>query len=535
MLSFTRFSSGAAVAAVLGAFSALGVTGCQTAPAPEWPAAGTTGASAQGAPGSGPSRAIVPINPGPLVAAPPTNAPTTPTQEPSMRPSFSTVVATSVTSVLAMTAPAANAAGPISVTATLSNEHVLMPGSGNVHLAIDLRVDELAKGKTRRLPLNLAIVIDRSGSMEGAKIQDTREAARQLVKRLEEQDTFSIVSYSDDVRVDVSATKATPDAKKAALDAISRIHAGGSTNLAGGLMSGQGEVEKQLGTGQVNRVVLMSDGLANVGVTDAKAIAEIGQKASQRGISVSTLGVGTDYNEDVMTRVADRASGNYYFIKDPDRIGTVLNAELDKMASTVAQAAEIEIALDDGVTLGQVFGYTFTEEHGRVRVPLAELFAGQRRSILLEIKAPLMREGKLKLAKVNFKYVDPFADAPAGKNERNVTQAVDVTVTKDAVLVEKTRNRAVEDRVEEVRVATVMTQAADLVKAGKPEEARRLIGGEAMRQEAEGRTRGSGKMAEQAKTLRKLQVDFDDAAAGPPAAAPTLIKAAKQRAYELTK
>ncbi|MFT5433540.1 MAG: Ca-activated chloride channel family protein, partial [Myxococcota bacterium] len=294
--------------------------------------------------------------------------------------------------------------GSVGLTTRLSNTHVLMPGNGVVRLEIALDAADAKKGA--RLPMNIALVIDRSGSMRGDKIVHTREAARHLISQLTDKDTVAIVSYSDDVRVDLPASQADAETRKEALDAISRIRPGGSTNLSGGLFRGQDEVNRNLRTGQVNRVILMSDGLANRGITDTRALSQQAQKHAQQGVSVTTMGVGTDYNEDLMTAVADHASGNYYFIEKSSAIASVFTLELSRMFSTVAQAATVEVLIEDGVELKQVFGYTSTREGDIVKVPLAEMFAGQKRSILLEFVVPTVREGNVRVGEVTLRYVD---------------------------------------------------------------------------------------------------------------------------------
>lgn len=418
--------------------------------------------------------------------------------------------------------------GNVSMKATLSNTHVLMPGNGTVHMALDLKATKTAPGT--RLPMNLALVIDRSGSMRGEKIQNTREAARHLINTLKEDDMVSIVSYATDVRVDFPATLVTDEVKKQALDAIGRIHASGSTNLSGGLFRGQQEVEKNIKTGQVNRVILMSDGLANHGITDTRSLAQQAQKSSQKGLSVTTMGVGADYNEDLMTAVADHAGGNYYFVKNAEAIANVFSTELKKMFATVAQGAEVVVELDDGVDLKQVFGYTFRREGDKVIIPLAEIYAGQKRSILLELGVPVVREGKVLVGKAVVRYIDV-----ASKKPTTAFLTLGVAVTKDKTLVENGRNRSVEERIGEVRVASTIHTAAQLLKQGRGKEAQAL-----MRREAKGITKkaramgGSARLMNQVKVLESMDADFGQAASAPAAAAP-LVKKAKARSRSLAR
>jgi Ca-activated chloride channel family protein len=419
--------------------------------------------------------------------------------------------------------------GTVSMTVALSNSNLLMPGKGRVHLAVDLRAT--SKAPSKRLPMNVALVIDRSGSMRGDKIQNAREAARHFVKQLKDNDRIAIISYSDDVRVDLPASLATKEVKKQALDAIGRIHAGGSTNLSGGLFRGQSEIKKNISTGQVNRVILMSDGLANRGVTDTKALSQHTQKAAQGGVSVSTMGVGTDYNEDLMTAVADHGSGNYYFIKESKAIANVFTQELRKMFSTVAQNAQVELLLDDGVDLKQVYGYTFRRDGDKVVIPLAEIFAGQKRSILVELQVPIIREGRLPIGQATVRYNNVLKQG--GETVADAKLAVNVTKNKD--LVERTRNRSVEERIGEVQVATAMNTAANLLKEGKFGEAKQLLRDQRARTLGRARRMGGSKRLEkQAQELDNLGAIFEEAEASP-TSAPAAIKATKSKGYQLSK
>lgn len=438
--------------------------------------------------------------------------------------SLKTAVALLAVTAVASTA-SAKSNGSVSLNASLSNSHVLMPGTGEVSVAVDLDAIKEASGK--RLPMNVALVIDRSGSMRGDKMTQTLAAAAHFVKQLSEKDTLAIISYSTDVRIDLPASEVNDEVRKDALAAIEAIQPGGSTNLSGGLFRGQDEVERNLKTGQVNRVILMSDGLANRGISDSKALAQQVQKVAQRGISVTTMGVGADYNEDLMTAVADHASGNYYFIQKAEQIATVFKTELGKMFSTVAQAATVQIFLEDGVELGSVFGYTFTRKGDTISIPLAEMFGGQKRSILAKVKVPVVREGNVVVGSVTLAYQD------VRNGEKNTTKVdLAVRVTKDKQLVENGRNRSVEERVEEVQVAQVMTKAADMLKAGRANEAREMLRKQATSTASRAAGMGgSARLGAQVKQLRELDKAFEDAEAEP-AAAPAMVKDVKARARQ---
>lgn len=163
--------------------------------------------------------------------------------------------------------------------------------------------------------MNIALVIDKSGSMGGAKIAQAREAVNLAIDRLGPDDVLSIVAYDNSVHTLVPATKVSD---KAALKArISKLGANGGTALFGGVSRGASEVRKFFDRDRVNRVILLSDGMANVGPKSPKEMASLGEKLGGEGITVTTFGIGSGYNEDLMTQLAQASDGNHAYVTKP--------------------------------------------------------------------------------------------------------------------------------------------------------------------------------------------------------------------------
>jgi secreted protein with Ig-like and vWFA domain len=144
--------------------------------------------------------------------------------------------------------------------------------------------------KHRRTPLNLAVVLDKSGSMTGAKLEKTKQAALQLVDRLAPNDVFSLVIFSDEARGLVPAQKV--EDKEALKENIEGIEAGGSTALYAGVKTGARQLQKYFSSKRIHRVILLSDGLANVGPSSTRDLRRLGSDLAEPGISVTTIGVG---------------------------------------------------------------------------------------------------------------------------------------------------------------------------------------------------------------------------------------------------
>ncbi len=206
--------------------------------------------------------------------------------------------------------------GPVQLTTGIDRLVLLRDGGEQeVVVKIDLRAVPHIKGE--RSPLNIAVVLDRSGSMAGKKLEQAKQAAAMLVDQLDDRDVFSLVAYESEVEVLVPATMASD--KRALHRAIERMVSGGSTALYDGVKSGARQLEEFLSDQRINRVLLLSDGIANVGPSSSREIANLGRRISQDGIAVTTIGLGGDYNEDLLAALAEASDANYYYVQDVDR------------------------------------------------------------------------------------------------------------------------------------------------------------------------------------------------------------------------
>ncbi|MCC6699262.1 MAG: VWA domain-containing protein, partial [Candidatus Hydrogenedentes bacterium] len=218
--------------------------------------------------------------------------------------------------------------------ANLATPVLLEGGKQTAYLRVALTGQPLPSAE-KRTPVNVAIVVDRSGSMQGEKIYAAREAAKMAVDRLRPDDIVSIVAYQSTVEVLLPATRASDTAS--IHQAIDRITANGSTALFAGVSKGAGEVRKFLDKTRVNRIILLSDGLANVGPSSPGELEDLGRSLGSEGIAVTTLGLGLDYNEDLMTRLAQRSDGNHMFVENTTDLAKAYSIEFGDVMSVVAQ------------------------------------------------------------------------------------------------------------------------------------------------------------------------------------------------------
>ena len=236
----------------------------------------------------------------------------------------------------------------------------------------------------KRPPVNVAIVIDVSGSMSGKKIEQARDAAVAAVNRLRKDDIVSVVLYASSAEVLVPATKATD--RQQIIKKIKSISAGGSTALFAGVSKGAAEVRKFIDSDSVNRVILLSDGRANVGPKTPRELERLGRSLVKEGISVTTLGLGLGYNEDLMSRLATAGSGNHLFVEEADDLIAVFNGEFNDLMSVVASDFSIHARLAKGVRPVRVLGTKVDISGQDVHIPLAQLYSNQERYFVLEVE-----------------------------------------------------------------------------------------------------------------------------------------------------
>ncbi len=296
--------------------------------------------------------------------------------------------------------------GILNLSGTLTQDKVLVGSEGIVGLSLTLRADELPiTDEQGARHVDMVIVLDRSGSMSGDKIDYARQAVLQLLSNLTEKDRFALVTYSDGVRTVSDLASVTGAYRERMEAAVERVEAGGGTNLGSGLQAGMELLRSCKKNGNLGRVVLISDGLANQGVTDPHALGEMASGAVAGEFAVSAVGVGTDFNEQLMTSIADRGAGNYTYLENPNAFAAVFLKEFQSTRRIAAGSVEIRVPLNDGISLVEAGGYPIEVRDGTACFRPGDLLSGQTRKLFLSFKVPTHREGPLTLAPVSARYL----------------------------------------------------------------------------------------------------------------------------------
>jgi Ca-activated chloride channel family protein len=243
-----------------------------------------------------------------------------------------------------------------------------------------------APRQAQREPVNLAFVLDRSGSMSGDKIGLAKQAIETAVDRLLPSDRFAIVCYDDRIDLVVETTAASREAKTNAIERLRAIDARGSTDLAGGWLRGAEQVALAMAPAGVNRVLVLTDGLANVGIVDPAELARHARELRARGVTTSTFGVGADFDEALLQSMADAGGGHFYFIEHAAQIQDHIATEVGELLQVVARDAALELTAPDSLVVGTLSPYPIERRGSRVHVLLGDLVAEQRLEIVLRVK-----------------------------------------------------------------------------------------------------------------------------------------------------
>jgi Ca-activated chloride channel homolog len=350
----------------------------------------------------------------------------------------------------------------VTMEASLANPNVLAGSPSTVSLLMDLTARKNESGE--RPERAVALVLDRSGSMAGDKIIKARSAAKALVARLDDRDRLTLITYASDYALDLPLV--TVGGNRDRINhIIDGILDGGGTNLSGGLEQGLKSLRTS-GTSGVRRLILVSDGNANQGITDPSVIADIARVARQDGITVSTLGVGLDFNEDLMTGVAQSGGGGYYYAKDGDSIASAFDQELQGLEALAARSVEVGLELPSGVTIEQVYGYRTESRSGRIVIPVGDMASGERRRVMVTLRVSNLSQGPAEITHV------VLSDAaPNGGDVEEFQASLAATAIADAAQVAASEQIEVSAAFEAARAARAREEAATAYSTGDRRQA----------------------------------------------------------------
>ena len=265
----------------------------------------------------------------------------------------------------------------------------------NRFLLIEVEAPPAPPRATGRRPVNLAFVLDRSGSMSGPKIETARQAVQDALGRLKADDRFSLVVYDDRIDVLAESTPATPEARRRALDELNHVDARGSTNLGEGWLRGCEQVARSLVDGGINRCLLLTDGLANQGITDPSELERHARELRERGVATTTFGIGADFDERLLQAMADAGGGNFYFIQNTPQIADYMTSEVGESLEVVARDVAVQVDGAEGVMIEALTAPSGLSGalSGWVVLDLKDVVSEQRHSLVVRLSFPYGQAG----------------------------------------------------------------------------------------------------------------------------------------------
>lgn len=316
-------------------------------------------------------------------------------------------------------------------------------------------------------PLNLVVVIDRSGSMSGERIANVKKSLHALIDRLRNADRLTIVAFSDQAEVVRSGCRGTD--REAIHAAIDRIDTSGSTNLHAGLMLGYAQAREHFANDRTSRLILLTDGIANVGTTDAEEISAQSRENNRRGIDLATIGLGRDFNEELLRTLAEAGRGLMHFVGDDRDIQKTFVRELESLLTPAVRRARLTLCTGHGTQITKLYGYQPEFADDRVHIALDDLNQGATQVVLATLPLP---RGSAQI-RATLDYVDAISGEPAkltrsltvGRELRDEDELADGDVRKNYViarLAQAIHRSVVDTRNEDYRQAAAsLTRAID--------------------------------------------------------------------------
>ncbi|MBX3188992.1 MAG: VWA domain-containing protein [Labilithrix sp.] len=389
-----------------------------------------------------------------------------------MHPTTAATADPSIVSALTSAAdprdPARMSAGEtLLVDARLGHASIAKNSRGETFLFAQVgATDDKATGSAAS-PMNLALVIDRSGSMKGERIANAMNAAVGAIERLRDGDSVTVVSFDTTAQVVVPPTRVSTETRASMERAIRSIRLGGDTCISCGLTEAMQQLQlTTLGGDRVNRMIVLSDGATNAGVKDIGGLRAMAGRMHGRGVTISTIGVDVDFDEKVMAALANEGNGRHYFVANASGLPAVFSQEFDDLLASVAKEAELTIELAPGVEVAEVFDRSFRREGNKIVVPFGTFSAKQEKTVLVKLTVPADRDGSRQIADVKLTYRDLVKKADATSTG---TLALDV---KSDGSEQRDLDPFVAARVERSRTAATLTEANKLFESGRVAEAR---------------------------------------------------------------
>ncbi|WP_254174233.1 vWA domain-containing protein [Planktothrix pseudagardhii] len=355
----------------------------------------------------------------------------------------------------------------IQVNYSLSHSLIATNTATTVDLILNFNGEKTARVSSRR-PLNLSLVIDRSGSMAGQPLRYAIQAAQKLVESLTEQDIVSVVIYDD--QADLILPPQPVKNKAEICKILGKIKAGGCTNLSGGWLLGCEQVKSCLNREHLNRVLLLTDGQANEGITDPQILTKTAHKQSEQGIITTTLGFGTYFNEDLLIAMAKAAGGNFYFIQSPDEATDVFRIELESLTSVVGQNLTVTLHPESSIELREILNnYRTSSTEKGLEIFVGDVYEIEAKQLAVQLVIPPQNPiGQLPLISIHYQYQTIVNDSI---EQLSGELPITINIGSEADAQQVKPDQSVFEQTSKLRIAQVKEQAISLTDKGDYQKA----------------------------------------------------------------
>ncbi len=395
----------------------------------------------------------------------------------------------------------------IDLEAITSNHFALADKPTEIQVRVHLKAKP-RKG-TKRPQINLGLVVDTSGSMEGSAIDDARKASLALLDALSEGDRLALVVFHSTTEVLVPSTVLTKETIADIRTKIGGIKANGTTDLAGGLAGGLNEVRKVFQANGINRVVLLGDGVPN----DPIQLPGLAQAAAAQRISITALGLGLDYDETLMSQLSLTSGGRYHYLKDSSQVARVFTDEVLRLKQVVGRGTAVTFSPGPGVVVKEVLGLPVQRIGTKAVVVLGDMSEGDERDVLVRLQVAGRHAGSV----VELLDAEVGVDNPDRPGLRLAQRAfVSVKATADAAEIAKGRERDVEHSVAKMSLADAIVHAIALARAGDVPGARKMLDAAEKDAKAAAKEFDDADLAEKAKGIPAVRKSLATLAPLPP-------------------
>ncbi len=289
--------------------------------------------------------------------------------------------------------------------ASLSNPMIVQGQDGTVYLSLSVTTPRVDRRDVARVPTDMIVVLDRSGSMgEDHKWPYATQAVHSLLDRLSSDDRIALITFSNHAQVRSGLVAANAANIQRFRSIVNGLGPGMNTNMGAGLLRAQELASGVVGEGRRARVLLLSDGLANAGIVEPSQLGAIVRRIADRGAVVSTIGMGLGFNETLMASLADHGMGGFSYLEHLESLGTILAKELSHSRDLYADASELRIDLPAGVALLDAAGYPFVMEGKTAVIRTGQLFQNSAKSFIASLNIPNQAAAEYQFGKIDLSY-----------------------------------------------------------------------------------------------------------------------------------